>query len=226
MDLTDRCRPMATRVVPYILGRATGHDGTIRWPLQRKFSKVVLADRLQTQEDRQQHDMRGTADTCKDDLHGQDVGLGSTCQCMRDGLHGQHMERGLQSRRNQQDIALIHGPQSPCVQMRPQSTSQTDVGQQPSEWCHACLREPLAMMGPSDSRSDDIFQKVVIVDRLQPQRDHQRHAKRGTLHACKTSHAAKMSDEADRPNTCKTNCIVNMWNVVHTANTGPTELQG
>ncbi len=32
MDLTDRCRPTAIRVVPHMLERPTDHDGTIRWP--------------------------------------------------------------------------------------------------------------------------------------------------------------------------------------------------
>ena len=47
MDLTDQCRPMATRMVLYMLERAADHDGTIRWLLQRNFLKVVVADRLE-----------------------------------------------------------------------------------------------------------------------------------------------------------------------------------
>ena len=30
VDLTDRCRPMATRIVLYMVERAADHDGTIR----------------------------------------------------------------------------------------------------------------------------------------------------------------------------------------------------
>ncbi len=33
VDLMDRCRPMAIRMVPHMLERATGHDETIRQPL-------------------------------------------------------------------------------------------------------------------------------------------------------------------------------------------------
>ncbi len=33
-DLTDRCRPTATRMVLYMLERAADHDGTIRWLLR------------------------------------------------------------------------------------------------------------------------------------------------------------------------------------------------
>ena len=55
MDLTDQCRPTATRMVLYMLERAVDHDGTIRWLLRWNFSKVVLADRPEPHMDHLQY---------------------------------------------------------------------------------------------------------------------------------------------------------------------------
>ena len=46
MDLTDWYQPTDTRMVSHMSKRPTEHNGTIRWPPQRNFSKVVLMDRL------------------------------------------------------------------------------------------------------------------------------------------------------------------------------------
>ncbi len=54
MDLRDQCRPMATKMVLYMLVRAADHYGTIRWPLHHNFSKLVVADHRQSQMDHQQ----------------------------------------------------------------------------------------------------------------------------------------------------------------------------
>ncbi len=51
--LTDRCRPTAARMVPYMLEKAAKHNGTIRWPLSHNFSKVVLVDHQLAQMDHQ-----------------------------------------------------------------------------------------------------------------------------------------------------------------------------
>ena len=67
MGLTDQCRPMTTGMVLHMLEGPTDHDETVRWPFQGDFSKVVLADHLQPQKDRQQHEMCET-DACKGDL--------------------------------------------------------------------------------------------------------------------------------------------------------------
>ena len=55
VDLTDRCRPTAAGMVPYMFKCPSGHDGTTRWLICHNFLKMVLADRLQSQTDHQLH---------------------------------------------------------------------------------------------------------------------------------------------------------------------------
>ncbi len=50
------------------------------------------------------------------------------------------------------------------------------------------------MMGPSDGRSHEMFLKVVLADRLQPQRDHQQHVMYGTTDACEMGPTIKTSN--------------------------------
>ncbi len=47
VDLRDWYWPTDARMVPHMLVRAADGDGTLRWPLRRNFSNVVLVDRLQ-----------------------------------------------------------------------------------------------------------------------------------------------------------------------------------
>ncbi len=51
MDLTSQWQPMATRLLPHMLERASDHDGTIRWSACHNFSRVVLVGRRQAQMD-------------------------------------------------------------------------------------------------------------------------------------------------------------------------------
>ncbi len=51
MGLTDRCRPMATKILLYMLERAADHYGSIRWLPPLNFLKVVLVDRLEPHTD-------------------------------------------------------------------------------------------------------------------------------------------------------------------------------
>ncbi len=134
---------------------------------------MVLADRLQPQKDRQQHEMYETVEACKDDLHGQGMEHGvGTCSMFhvleRVGTWPTHARRPTwptlkmwspHLRRGQQDTALKHGPWCMHAETRSQRTSQTDVGQGPPEWCYTCLRELLIAMGPSDGRSAITIQK-------------------------------------------------------------------
>ena len=60
-------------------------------------------------------------------------------------------------RRGQQDTALIHGPQDTCTKTWPQWTSETNVGQQPPEWCHTSSYGAPITMGPSDGQSATLF---------------------------------------------------------------------
>ncbi len=72
---------------------------------------------------------------------------------------GQTHEPWRTRQRTAADLNMGHGLQHIHAEIRPPWTSKTDAGQQTPKRCRICSRELLNTMGPSDSRSDEIFLK-------------------------------------------------------------------
>ena len=108
----------------------------------------------------------------------------------------------------------MHGPQGPRTETWPQRTSRTDVSQWPPDWCHACSREPLDMVGLPDGRSDETFPKWSSRTACSLRRTASNRCVEQLTHA-KTICMAKTWDMVRRTSTCEAAHMGNTLDVVY-----------